>query len=90
MHAWRHELVEGSLDVKLPTRPDEKAEVGRVREETRREEKIIRKKIREEKGPKKEEKVEKSRNTLLFQCFAAPEGRKVGLLKQRVRSHLAR
>ena len=27
------------------------------------------------------EKVEKSRNPAFFQCFAAPEGRKVGSLK---------
>ena len=32
----------------------------------------------------------KSRNTLFFQWFVAPEGRKVGSLKRRVRSHLAR
>ena len=36
------------------------------------------------------EKVGKSRNTLFFQWFVAPEGRKVGSLKQRVRSQLAR
>ena len=36
------------------------------------------------------EKVGKSRNTVFFQWFGAPEGRKVGLLKQRVRSQLAR
>ena len=30
------------------------------------------------------EKVGKSRNTLFFQCFVAPEGRKVGSLKGRV------
>ena len=36
------------------------------------------------------EKVEKSRNTLFFQWFVAPEGRKVGSLKRRVRSQLAR
>ena len=36
------------------------------------------------------EKVEKSRNTVFFQCFAAPESRKVGSLKRRVRSHVAR
>ena len=36
------------------------------------------------------EKVEKSRNTVFFQCFVAPEGRKVGSLKRRVRSHLGR
>ena len=36
------------------------------------------------------EKVGKSRNNVFFQCFAASEGRKVGSLKQRVRSQLAR
>ena len=36
------------------------------------------------------EKVRKSRNTVFFQCFVAPEGRKVGSLKRRVRSQLAR
>ena len=36
------------------------------------------------------EKVGKSRNTVFFQWFEAPEGRKVGSLKRRVRSHLAR
>ena len=36
------------------------------------------------------EKVGKSRNTVFFQWFGAPEGRKVGSLKRRVRSQLAR
>ena len=36
------------------------------------------------------EKVGKLRNTVFFQWFEAPEGRKVGSLKRRVRSHLAR
>ena len=36
------------------------------------------------------EKVGKSRNTVFFQGFVAPEGRKVGSLKRRVRSQLAR
>ena len=36
------------------------------------------------------EKVGKSRSTLFFQWFVAPEGRKVGSLKRRVRSQLAR
>ena len=36
------------------------------------------------------EKVGKSRNTVFFQSFVAAEGRKVGSLKRRVRSHLAR
>ena len=36
------------------------------------------------------ERVGKSRNTVFFQWFVAPEGRKVGSLKRRVRSQLAR
>jgi len=36
------------------------------------------------------EKVGKSRNTAFFQWFVAPEGRKVGSLKRRVQSQLAR
>ena len=36
------------------------------------------------------EKVGKSRNTVFFQWFGAPECRKVGSLKRRVRSQLAR
>ena len=36
------------------------------------------------------EKVGKSRFTVFIQWFVAPEGRKVGSLKRRVRSHLAR
>ena len=36
------------------------------------------------------EKVRKSQNTVFFQWFGAPEGRKVGSLKQRVRTQLAR
>ena len=56
-----------------------KAEVRRVRRE-----KIRRKKMQ------MREKVGKSRFTLFFQWFVAPEGRKVGSLKRRVRRHLAR
>ena len=36
------------------------------------------------------EKVEKPRNTVFFQWFVAPEGRKVGLLKRRVRRLVVR
>ena len=36
------------------------------------------------------ERVGKSRNTVFFQWFGAPEGRKVGSLKRRVRSQLVR
>ena len=56
-----------------------KAEVRRVRRE-----KIRRKKTQ------MRAKVGKSRNTVFFQWFWAPEGRKVGSLKRRVRSQLAR
>ena len=56
-----------------------KAEVKRVRRE-----KIRRKKMQ------MREKVGKSRFTVFFQWFVAPEGRKVGSLKRRVRSQLAR
>ena len=56
-----------------------KAEVRRVRRD-----KIRRKKMQMRK------KVGKSRNTVFFQWFVAPEGRKVGSLKWRVRSQLAR
>ena len=56
-----------------------KAEVRRVKRE-----KIRRKKMQ------MREKVGKSRFTVFFQWFVAPEGRKVGSLKRRVRTQLAR
>ena len=67
-----------------------KAEQGRGREKR----KISREKIRRERVRRQKiqmrEKVGKSRNTVFFQWFVAPEGRKVGSLKRRVRSQLAR
>ena len=67
-----------------------KAEQGRGREKR----KIRRKKSRRERVRRKQmqmrEKVGKSRNTVFFQWFGAPEGRKVSSLKRRVRSHLGR
>ena len=67
-----------------------KAEQGRGREKR----KIRRKNTRRERVRRKKmqmrEKVGKSRNTVFFQRFGAPEGRKVGSLKRRVRSQLAR
>jgi hypothetical protein len=67
-----------------------KAEQGRGREKR----KIRRKKSRRERVRRKKmqmrEKVGKSRNTVFFQCFVAPEGQKVGSLKRRVRSPLGR
>ena len=66
-----------------------KAEVGRVRREKIRREKIRRENVRRKKMQVRE-KVGKSRNTVFFHWFVAPEGRKVGSLKRRVRSQLAR
>ena len=80
-------IVEGSLEVKLPTIwTDEKQrwEESEKRKRRRRRESLRRKKIQVR------EKVGKSRNTVFFQWFVAPEGRKVGSLKRRVRSQLAR
>ena len=67
-----------------------KAEQGRGREKRKiRREKIRRERVR---GQKTQmcKKVGKSRNTVFFQWSVAPEGRKVGSLKRRVRSQLAR
>ena len=80
------------------------AEMGRVREEKRREEKRgeeKRRKRREEKR-REEKRREEERESqkkedpgarkgiAFFQWFVAPEGRKVGSLKRRVQSQLAR
>ena len=67
-----------------------KTEQGRGREKRKiRREKIRRERVRRKKMQMRE-KVGKSRNTVFFQWFGAPEGRKVGSLKRRVRSQLAR
>ena len=77
----KHDMIEGSLEVKLPTIwTDEK----QSRAEAERRERVRRKKMQ------MCEKVGKSRNTVFFKWFGALEGRKVGSLKQRVRSHLGR
>ena len=54
------------------------------KKEYQKRESLLRKKIQVR------EKVGKSRNTVFFQWFVAPEGRKVGSLKRQVRSHVAR
>ena len=72
-------FVEGSLEVKLPTIwTDGKAEVGRVRDEKKRSEKI------------REERRCRCAKSVFFQRFVAQEGRKVVSLKRRVRSQLAK
>ena len=59
------------------------------RAEAERRERLEEERVRRKKMQMRE-KVGKSRNTVFFQWFVAPEGRKVGSLKRRVRSHLAR
>ena len=67
-----------------------KAEQGRGREKRKiRREKIRRERVRRKKMQMRE-RAGKSRNTVFFQWFGAPEGRKVSSLKRRVRSQLAR
>ena len=84
-------MTEGSLEVKLPTIwIDGKEEVGRVREEKGRREKIREEKEWEEEKRCRCAKRKESREALFFQWCVAPEGQKVGSLKQRVRSPLAR
>ena len=79
-------IIEGSLEVKLPTIwTDEK----KSRAEAERREKSRRERVRRKKMQMRE-KVGKSRNTVFFQWFVAQEGRKVGSLKRRVRRQLAR
>ena len=82
-------MIEGSLEVKLPTVwTNGEAEKWRIREEKKNE------KIREEKEREKRRgrcaKRYESRDSLCFSNdLGAPEGRTVGLLKRRVRSRLA-
>ena len=54
------------------------------KKEDQKRESLRRKKIQVRK------KAGKSQNTVLFQWFVAPEGRKVGSLKRRMRSHVVR
>ena len=71
-------IIEGSLEVKLPTIwTDEKQsrEKRKIRRKKSRRERVRRKKIQ------MREKVEKSRNTVFFQWFGAPEGRRSRLAK---------
>ena len=67
-----------------------KAEQGRGREKRKiRRERLEERRVRRNKMQMRE-KVGKSRNTVFFQWFVAPDGRKVGSLKRRVRRLLAR
>ena len=74
-------MIEGSLEIKLPTiwthEKQKWEESEKRREEKKKEER--RKKIKKEKVSKERrsrcaKKVGKSQNTVFFQWFAAPEG----------------
>ena len=85
MDRWKAEVVRVKEEKRREGREEKRRDEKRREEETRsKRENLRRKKIQVP------EKVGKSRNTAFFQWFGAPEGRKVGSLKRRVRSHLAR
>ena len=68
-----------------------KAEQGRGREKRKiRREKSRRERVRRKKIQMREKGKESRDSLVFFQWFVAPEGRKVGSLKRRVRSQLAR
>ena len=85
-------IIEGSLEVKLPTIwRDGIPEVRRVREEKRRREKIREEKESEDVRRKKMQGREKGRKVAIHcPMICGSEGSKRGSLKRRVRSHLAR
>ena len=81
---------EGSLEVKLPTIWTDEKQRWEESEKGREEERISKKREsqkKEDPGARKGRKVAKK---YFFHWIVAPEGRKVGSLKRRVRSHLAR
>ena len=69
---------------------DERADVGRIREEKRREEARRSEKESEEQKCRCVKGRTVAKHYVFFRCFVAPEGRKVGSLKRWVRSHLGR
>ena len=83
-------MMEGSLEVKLLTTWTDGKQRWEEPERRRAEERRSEKRKSEKKEDAGAEKVGKSRNTVFFQQCVAPEGRKVGSLKRRVRSHVVR
>ena len=87
-------IIEGNLEIKLPTiwtygrwksRGGKRQRGEEKKREDQRGERVRRKKMQVH------EKVGQSRFfSVFFQWFVAPEGRKVGSLKQRARSHVVR
>ena len=85
-------MAERSLEVKLRTiwtHEKQRWEESEKRREEKKKEDQKRESLRRKKISEKV-LVGKSRNTVFFHWFVAPEGRKVGSLKQRVRSPLGR
>ena len=84
-------VLEGGLQVKLPTIWTDEKQRWEESEKSRAEQRRGEEKRREEERRRSRcaKKVGKPRFTLFFQWFVAPEGRKVCSLKRRVRSHLA-
>ena len=88
-HACDVLLTEGSLEVKLPTVWTDEKQRWEESEKRREEERISKKNSqkKEDPGARKGRKVVKH---CVFLMVCDPEGRKVGSLKRRVRSQLAR
>ena len=82
-------IIEGNLEVKLPTiwTDESKGGKGQRRERNKKEDQRRKRQKTEGPGARKGRKVAKA---MFFQCCVAPEDRKVGSLKRRVRSQLAR
>ena len=84
-------IIEGSLEVKLPTIwTDEKQSRAEAERRGRLEERRSEKRKSKKKEDTDTRKGRKVAKHYVFQWFVAPEGRKVGSLKRRVRSPLAR
>ena len=80
-HTFQPTLIEGSLEVKLPTIwTDGNTEVRRNIEEKKKKEDQRRERVRGKKMQVRE-KVQKSQFPMFFQWFVAPEGRKSRLAK---------
>ena len=94
LNEWYNYLFEGSLESdfqqygQMEKQRWEQSE--KRREEKKEERRSEKKEDRRRERVRAREKVEKSRNIAFFQWFVVPEGRKVGSLKRRVRSHLDR
>jgi hypothetical protein len=86
-----YSIIEGSLEVKLPTIwTDEKQSRAEAERRERSEERRLEERRVRRKQMQMREKVGKSQNTVFFSSFGAPKERKVGALKRRARSQLAR